>query len=174
MFAVALNADSPSTYLLTDTDADARLELVPDRGGLATRWQIGGQDIFYFDRDRFANPELSVRGGIPILFPICGNLPDHQYRLGDRTYSLKQHGFARDLPWRVTHQDVTEAASLTLELTSSETTLAQYPFEFRLAFTLRLRGHSLELQQRFTNLSTQSMPFSTGLHPWPHPTSISR
>ncbi|WP_263970514.1 hypothetical protein [Leptolyngbya sp. KIOST-1] len=52
--------------------------------------------------------------------------------------------------------------------------MAQYPFEFRLAFTLRLRGHSLELQQRFTNLSTQSMPFSTGLHPWPHPTSISR
>lgn len=166
MFAVALKADSPATYVLSDTDADARLELVPDRGGLVTRWQVAGQDIFYFDRDRFANPELSVRGGIPILFPICGNLPDNQYSLGGQTYSLKQHGFARDLPWQATHQDVTESASLTLQLTHSKTTLANYPFEFKLAFTFRLRGHSLELQQQFTNLSPQPMPFSTGLHPY--------
>lgn len=166
MFAVALQADSPSTYVLSDTDTAARLELVPDRGGIAIRWQVEGQDIFYFDGDRFANPELSVRGGIPILFPICGNLPDNQYSLGGQTYSLKQHGFARDLPWQVTRQDVAEAASLTLELTHSETTLAQYPFEFRLAFTFKLRGNTLELQQQFTNLSTQPMPFSTGLHPY--------
>ncbi|PSN10997.1 aldose epimerase [filamentous cyanobacterium CCT1] len=166
MFAVALQADSPSTYVLSDTDTAARLELVPDRGGLVTRWQIEDQDIFYFDRDRFANPELSVRGGIPILFPICGNLPDNQYSVGGQTYSLKQHGFARDLPWQVTRQDVTEAASLTLGLTHSETTLAQYPFEFKLAFTFELQGHSLNLRQQFTNLSAQPMPFSTGLHPY--------
>lgn len=166
MFAVVLKADPDSTYVLSDTDADARLELVPDRGGLVTRWQVEGQDIFYFDRDRFANPDLSVRGGIPILFPICGNLPDNQYSLGGQTYSLKQHGFARDLPWQVTQQDVTEAASLTLQLTSTEATLAQYPFAFKLAFTFKLRGHSLELRQQFTNLSAQAMPFSTGLHPY--------
>ncbi|WP_017296783.1 hypothetical protein [Nodosilinea nodulosa] len=166
MFAVALKADPDSTYVLSDTDTDARLELVPDRGGLVTRWQVEGQDIFYFDRDRFAHPELSVRGGIPILFPICGNLPDNQYSLGGQSYSLKQHGFARDLPWRVTGQEVTEAASLTLELSSTEATLAQYPFEFKLTFTFKLRGHILELGQRFTNLSAQPMPFSTGLHPY--------
>ncbi|PSR16160.1 aldose epimerase [filamentous cyanobacterium CCP3] len=166
MFAVALQADSPPTYVLSDTDTAARLELVPDRGGLVTRWQVEGQDIFYFDRDRFANPELSVRGGIPVLFPICGNLPDNQYSLGEQTYRLKQHGFARDLPWQATGQDVTEAASLTLELTHSETTLPQYPFEFKLAFTFELRGHSLNLRQQFTNLSAQPMPFATGLHPY--------
>ena len=166
MFAVALKADSPATYVLSDTDTAARLELVPDRGGIVTRWQVEGQDIFYFDRDRFANPELSVRGGIPILFPICGNSARQPVQPGGQTYSLKQHGFARDLPWQVTHQDVSEAASLTLELTSSETTLAQYPFEFKLAFTFQLRGHILELQQQFTNLSAQPMPFSTGLHPY--------
>ena len=165
MFAVALKADPAATYVLSDSDT-ARLEIVPDRGGLVTRWQVEGQDIFYFDRDRFADPSLSVRGGIPILFPICGNLPDNQYSLGGQTYSLKQHGLARDLPWQVTQQDVSGAASLTLELTSSETTLAQYPFAFRLAFTFRLKGHILELQQRFTNLADQPMPFATGLHPY--------
>ncbi|HSM81258.1 MAG TPA: aldose epimerase, partial [Nodosilinea sp.] len=168
MFAVALKTDpgSPPTYVLSDTDAAARLEIVPERGGLVTRWQVEGQDIFYFDSDRFANPELSVRGGIPILFPICGNLPDNQYRLDDETYSLKQHGFARDLPWQVTQQTVDNAAGLTLELTSSKATLAQYPFDFKLAFTFRLSGHILELQQRFTNLADRPMPFSTGLHPY--------
>lgn len=165
MFAVALKADPAATYILSDTNT-ARLEIVPDRGSIATRWQVEDQDIFYFDRDRFADPALSVRGGIPILFPICGNLPNNQYSLGSQTYSLKQHGFARDLPWRVTHQDVSEAASLTLELTSTEATLAQYPFEFSLAFTFKLKGHILELEQRFTNLAAQPMPFSTGLHPY--------
>ncbi|WOD39333.1 aldose epimerase [Nodosilinea sp. E11] len=165
MFAVALKADPAATYVLSDTDT-ARLEIVPDRGGLVTRWQVEGQDIFYFDRDRFAHPELSVRGGIPILFPICGNLPDNQYHLGDQSFSLKQHGFARDLPWQVTQQDVSEAASLTLELTSTEATLGQYPFAFKLAFTFKLKGHSLEIQQRFTNLADQAMPFATGLHPY--------
>ena len=165
MFAVALKADPVATYVLSDTGT-ARLEIVPDRGGLVTRWQVEGQDIFYFDRDRFTDPTLSVRGGIPILFPICGNLPGNQYSLSGQTYSLKQHGFARDLPWQVTQQDVSEAASLTLELTSNETTLAHYPFAFRLAFTFKLKGHILELQQAFTNLADQPMPFSTGLHPY--------
>ncbi len=166
MFAVALKADPSPTYVLSDTDSAARLEIVPDRGGLATQWQVESQDIFYFDRDRFTDSALSVRGGIPILFPICGNLPANQYSLDGQIYSLKQHGFARDLPWQVIQQDVTEAASLTLALGSDDATLAQYPFEFKLAFTFKLRGHILELQQAFTNLAERPMPFSTGLHPY--------
>jgi galactose mutarotase-like enzyme len=166
VFAIALKADPTPTYVLSDTETASRLELVPGRGGLATRWQVENQEIFYFDRDRFADPSLSVRGGIPILFPICGNLPDNQYSLNGQTYTLKQHGFARDLPWQVTQQDVTEAASLTLALTSNQATLAQYPFEFELAFTFELHGHILNLRQQFTNRSDRSMPFSTGLHPY--------
>ncbi len=166
MFAVALKTDHYPTYLLSDVDTDSRLEIVPDRGGLATRWQVGGQEIFYFDTERFANPELSVRGGIPILFPICGNVPDNQYSLHNQTYSLKQHGFARDLPWQVTGQGTAGAASLTLELVSSEATRSRYPFDFKLVFTFKLHGHILDLHQRFTNLSDQPMPFSTGLHPY--------
>lgn len=166
VFAVALKTDHYPTYILSDIDTESRLEIVPDRGGLATRWQVENQDIFYFDAERFANPELSVRGGIPILFPICGNLPDNQYSLDGQPYSLKQHGFARDLPWQVIDQDTQDAATLALELTSNKETLSRYPFDFRLGFTFKLRGHILELHQRFTNLSDQSMPFCTGLHPY--------
>lgn len=166
MFAVALKAGPTPTYVLSDLETSSRLELVPHRGGIATRWQVEGQDILYFDEARFADPTLSVRGGIPILFPICGNLPDNQYAIDHRSYTLKQHGFARDLPWQATEQATTDAASLTLELESSTATLAQYPFAFRLSFTFLLCGHRLELRQRFTNLSERAMPFSTGLHPY--------
>lgn len=166
MFAVALKAGPTPTYVLSDLETSSQVELVPHRGGIATRWQVEGQEILYFDEARFADPSLSVRGGIPILFPICGNLPNNEYAIDGQTYMLKQHGFARDLPWHAIDQATTDAASLTLALESSDTTLAQYPFAFRLSFTVALSGHQLELRQQFTNLSDRAMPFSTGLHPY--------
>ncbi|ASC70085.1 Aldose-1-epimerase [Halomicronema hongdechloris C2206] len=168
MFAIAVKAEQYPTYLLSDTDADAKVTVVPQRGGLITHWQINDQDILYFDAERFANPELSVRGGIPILFPICGNLPDHTYTLEGQAYSLKQHGFARDLPWQVLEQSVRDSAALTLALTSNDHTRALYPFDFRLELTYRLQGHTLTLDQRVINASDRPMPFSLGLHPYFH------
>jgi galactose mutarotase-like enzyme len=145
----------------------SRLEIVPERGGIITSWQVQNQEILYLDEERFANPQLSVRGGIPILFPICGNLPDNTYTLNDKQYTLKQHGFARDLPWKSTQDQVTpEKASLTLVLSSNEQTRAVYPFDFQLAFTYQIQGNTLEIKQQYTNLSTEPMPFSTGFHPY--------
>ncbi|KGF73346.1 aldose epimerase [Neosynechococcus sphagnicola sy1] len=152
------------TYILEDPTAEARLEVVPARGGIVTRWQVGGQDILYLDHARFAQPDLSVRGGIPILFPICGNLPNNTYTYQGQTYTLKQHGFARDLPWDVL--DATQSTHLTLQLTSNPQTLAVYPFEFEVLFTYQIQGKQLLIQQCYTNLSPDPMPFSTGLHPY--------
>jgi galactose mutarotase-like enzyme len=109
---------------------------------------------------------LSVRGGIPILFPICGNLPDNTYTYQGQSYTLKQHGFARDLPWQVTDQVTNDLVSLTLVLKSNDQTRRVYPFDFQLAFTYQLKGNTLEIHQRYTNYSTEAMPFSTGLHPY--------
>lgn len=166
MFAISLQQKQYKTYVLSDQAAQSRLEVVPERGGLITQWRFQDQEILYLDGDRFANPDLSVRGGIPILFPICGNLPDNTYTYRGQTYTLKQHGFARDLPWEVTDRVTQDGVSITLELTSSEQTKAVYPFDFRLVFTYHLKGNCLELRQRHTNLSDQPMPFSTGLHPY--------
>mgnify|MGYP006266944305 CR=1 FL=1 len=165
-FAIARKQDQYLTYILSDREALSRLEVVPERGGIITRWKIQGQDILYLDAERFTNPDLSVRGGIPILFPICGNLPDDLYRYRDKSYSLKQHGFARDLPWEVTEQVADHLASITLVLNSSNQTRLVYPFDFQLAFTYQLQGNTLKIQQRYRNLSQERMPFSTGLHPY--------
>jgi galactose mutarotase-like enzyme len=167
MFAITTEQRQYKTYILSDQNSAARLEVVPERGGIITSWRIHDQELLYLDQERFSQPELTVRGGVPILFPICGNLPDNTYRLNNQTYSLKQHGFARDLAWEVIDQD-TEAntAALTLALTSSEQTRQVYPFDFQLVFTYRLEANSLSLHQHYTNRSDQPMPFSTGLHPY--------
>jgi len=164
MVILDINPGQYTTYILTDPIAQTRLEVVPERGGIITRWQVHGQDLLYLDGDRFADPSLSVRGGIPILFPICGNLPNNTYTHQGKNYTLKQHGFARDLPWTVS--DSSPSDGITLTLTSNNQTYAVYPFDFELTFTYRLQGNALLIQQRYVNRSPEPMPFSTGLHPY--------
>lgn len=166
MYAIASQQDRYLTYILTDQEKLARLEVVPERGGIVTRWTVQGQEILYLDQQRFQDPSLSVRGGIPILFPICGNLPNNQYTYNQTAYTLQQHGFARELPWQVVDQQTESSASLTLRLNSTAATKALYPFDFQVDFTYQLQGNTLTIHQRYTNLSTERMPFSTGLHPY--------
>ncbi len=168
MCAIAIEQKQYKTYILTNPKAQSRLEVVPERGGIITHWSLQDRDILYLDSDRFADPKLSVRGGIPILFPICGNLPNNTYTHNGQEYQLKQHGFARDLPWNVVESsEVTDdLVSLSLVLDSNDQTRAVYPFDFQLAFTYQLQDNTLEIRQRYTNHSTEPMPFSTGLHPY--------
>jgi galactose mutarotase-like enzyme len=164
MVVLDINQNQYKTYILTDPIAQTRLEVVPERGGIITRWQVRGQDLLYMDGDRFADPSLSVRGGIPILFPICGNLPNNTYTHQGKTYTLKQHGFARDLPWAVSDHPPQDGITLTLK--SNDQTRTVYPFDFELTFIYRLQGNALLIQQRYANRSPEPMPFSTGLHPY--------
>jgi galactose mutarotase-like enzyme len=166
-YKISIKQEQYSTYILADESAQSFLEVVPQRGAIITNWRIQGQNILYLDKERFADPSLSVRGGIPILFPICGNLPESVYTVGDRQYNLKQHGFARDLPWQVSATNTDhQCAKIDLTLTSNAQTMSVYPFEFELAFSYQLQGNSLKIHQTFTNNSDRPMPFSTGLHPY--------
>lgn len=166
VFEIVFRRQQYDTYILTDQTAQSRLEVVPDRGGIITSWQVQGRELLYMDTARFADPSLSVRGGIPILFPICGNLPDNTYTHNGQSYPLKQHGFAREMPWEVLDRVTQDQASLKLGLSSNEQTRAVYPFDFQLEFTYRLQGQTLSLQQRYTNCSGEVMPFSIGFHPY--------
>lgn len=165
-YAIALKQDPYQTYILSDEDQQSRLEIVPERGAIVTSWRLQGQEIFYMDEERYKDPEKSIRGGIPILFPICGNLPDDRYTHQGQEYTLKRHGFARDLPWEVTAQENENDAALTLVLKSNDQTRSSYPFDFEVTFTYRLKGNTLTLDQTYRNYSNQPMPFSTGLHPY--------
>ena len=50
------------------------IKFCPERGGVITNWVSDGNEILYFDEKRFMDKTKSIRGGIPILFPICGCL----------------------------------------------------------------------------------------------------
>ncbi len=166
MATVTLEDGQYKTYCLVDESHHAEARVVPERGGIVTHWQVQGEEIFYLDGERFQDPNLSVRGGIPLLFPICGNLVNDTYTVQGQPYRLPQHGFARTLPWTVTHQSTGDGASLTVTLTSNASTRSVYPFDFTLDYTYTLKGSSLELRQRHTNHSSLPMPFATGIHPY--------
>ena len=165
--AIAIKQKQYETYILSDEASQSFVEVVPERGGVVTLWSFCDQEIFYLDRERFQDENLSVRGGIPLLFPICGNLPNDTYTLNAQSYTLKQHGFARDLTWQVTQQQESSSlSSITLTLKSNEHTRSSYPFDFVLDYIYTLRGNTLELKYRHTNHSNQPMPFATGIHPY--------
>jgi galactose mutarotase-like enzyme len=76
---------------------------------------------------------------------------------------LRQHGFARNLPWRVLGAD---AAEVTLGLEASDETRAAYPYEFALVFRYVVGETSLRIEQRFENRGRVGMPIQPGLHPY--------
>jgi galactose mutarotase-like enzyme len=165
---VRVEQNQYKTYVVSDPKTRSQIEVVPERGGIISAWQVNDKDILYLDKERFADPTKSIRGGIPVLFPICGNLPENLYVYSGQEYTLKQHGFARDLPWQVIGQasEETDTACIALELSSNAQTLAAYPFEFRLVHTYVVEGDRLTIKQSLTNLSRESMPFSSGFHPY--------
>jgi galactose mutarotase-like enzyme len=153
-------------YWLKDEAAGSAIALLPDRGGILTEWTHQGKELFFMDWERYQDPKMSIRGGNPILFPICGNLPDNQYVENGVTYTLAQHGFARNMVWKVVDQNTQDSASITLSLGHTAETLAVYPFEFEAKYTYTLKGNVLMIVTAFTNLSDRPMPFSAGFHPY--------
>jgi len=154
-------------WIFEDSASGDQLQLVPERGGLLTGWRCAGREILYLDAGRFADPTLSVRGGMPVLFPICGNLPGDQLPLPCGSYPLRQHGFARDLPWSL--ESLADGTGVAMELCGGPVTHAHFPFPFRLRLELRLEPAALAITARIHHggePGDAAMPFSFGLHPY--------
>ncbi len=141
-----------------------RLRLVPERGGLLSGWRCGGRECLYLDEERFADPTLSVRGGMPVLFPICGNLPGDRLDLPDGTFTLPQHGFARDLPWSL--EPLADGGGVRMALSDSPASRAMFPFAFRLSLELRPEPGALAIAVLVENPGERPLPFAFGLHPY--------
>lgn len=108
-------------------------------------------------------------GRAPLLFPIVGALAGDQYRLGERTFAMPKHGFARRSEFALVEAD--EANAL-FRLEASEATRAHYPFDFRFDMGFALEGATLGMTATISNQGDAPMPFSFGYHPafaWPLP-----
>jgi galactose mutarotase-like enzyme len=148
----------------SDSTSGDLLRVVPERGGLISGWRCSGHEVVYLDLERFLDPAQSVRGGFPVLFPITGGLPDNRLPLPQGEFSLGQHGFARQLPWRM--EPLADGRGIQLQLSDTPETLTAYPFHFRLSMEVRLAPAALEISTVVENRSSDVMPFSFGLHPY--------
>ena len=156
--------DKDKGIYIFQLDKDNYIKFCPERGGVITNWVSAGNEILYFDEKRFIDKTKSIRGGIPILFPICGNLNTSSSVFGKNYLQLKQHGFARDLHWQYRLND--SEKSLCLFLSESQITKQYYPFDFELRIDVNLKVNCLEFGIIIQNKTDIPMPINFGLHPY--------
>lgn len=98
----------------------------------------------------------------PVLFPIVGKLQNNSYNFEGKTYSLPQHGFARDMEFELEEKTQNQLVFL---LKSTEETLSKYPFDFELRIIYTLEGNTVLVTYEVKNSGTSPMYFSIGAHP---------
>jgi len=145
-------------------DQNNYIKFCPERGGVITNWVSDSKEILYFDEKRFIDKKKSIRGGIPILFPICGNLNISSSVFGVDYSQLPQHGFARDLQWQYSLSE--NEKFLCLFLNESKQTKKYYPYDFELRIKVILKINCLEFEITIHNKTEIDMPINFGLHPY--------
>ncbi|HMJ16080.1 MAG TPA: galactose mutarotase [Polyangiaceae bacterium] len=159
-------AEALGDLIVLEDEADhSRALIAPERGALVTSFSVGARELLYLDESTLIDATKNVRGGIPVLFPSPGKLKNDAWTRAGHSGTMKQHGFARNLPWTVASTSDT-AALVTLELTSNAETLEQFPWPFHATLRFELSGASLRITARIENTGATPMPFALGYHPY--------
>lgn len=108
-----------------------------------------------------ANPEYWNRTS-PILFPFVGRLHNLTYIYQDHSYTMMQHGFARDQEFQLVEK---EPNQIFFKLTDTEYTHHIYPFSFELYIGYILSGNELTVSWQVTNPNQKMLHFAIGAHP---------
>lgn len=113
-----------------------------------------------------------VRGGIPLVFPVFGSVPDHA-----ATSSLPQHGFARNAKWDFLGKSTSESTegssssdgSVKLDFGLSSGTLgddwkAKWGYAFGLVYSVTLSPGNLTTTLVVSNEGEEAFEFQALLH----------
>lgn len=154
-------------YQLKNEEGTSWITVCPERGGIIIGYGTNGEEKLYLNDESFYDRKQDVRGGIPILFPISGKLPDDQYKWNNQEYQMPEHGLARIHPWEVieTYADE-DKAFISILFESSIGTKEVYPFDFEVIFTYTLKDDQLMIYQTYRNTGRHPMPIYPGLHPY--------
>ncbi len=98
----------------------------------------------------------------PVLFPIVGRLKNNTYSHKGKSFTLPQHGFARDLEFALLDQTASE---IRFGLKSNEKTRSIFPFEFDLVIAYSVIGDVITCMYEIQNPSSEDLFFSIGAHP---------
>ena len=160
---------SQRVFAIVSPDGAVQAEIVPELGGVVSSLRFGdGQERLYL-HDWFWDPHTpETRGGMPVLFPICGRLLQDgvpgRYRIDGKPYVLPIHGFAMRRPWEIA--DATRPDSLLLRLSDSPPTRAIFPFPFELELLYSVSDHEFSCRLTVRNTGDRPMPYAAGFHPY--------
>ena len=98
----------------------------------------------------------------PVLFPFIGRLTNNSYRYCGKVYPMGIHGFAAASEFTPVAQ--TEDR-IVLELTATEETRRQYPFDFSFQIAYALDNNTLSVTYSIKNRDEKILPFGVGGHP---------
>ncbi len=97
----------------------------------------------------------------PILFPVAGGFKDGIYKLDGQTFSMQQHGFAREKEFAVEAQTA-EACTFLLE--GAAAAHPSYPFNYALRARYTLSGNKLTAETIVTNAGDIPLYYAAGSH----------
>ncbi len=119
--------------------------------------------------DKKNNRELIWKGDAtwwnrhaPVLFPFVGACHEGTYLYKGNTYSMKQHGFARDMEFEFVGM---EEDTIVHRLVSNEKTKENYPFDFTLEIRHTLMKEGVAVGWKVINEDKKQMLFTIGAHP---------
>lgn len=154
-------------YQLKNEEGTSWITVCPERGGIIIGYGTNGQEHLYLNDETFYDRKQNIRGGIPILFPISGQLPEGKYEWANEQHTIPNHGLARIHPWEVIETVADEEkASISILFESSIGTKEAFPFNFKVVFTYTLKDNRLFIHQTYRNTDTHPMPIYPGFHPY--------
>ncbi len=124
---------------------------------LVTQFQVDAWEVLY----RPAETGNVKRWGLPLMIPNFSRLKDGIFQ--EKGTTLPIHGFGRNLPWTVTEHTET---SISIQLTSSDATRHDYPYEFTFTATIAVSEGTLLYTLTMENRSDEIMPIAPGFHPY--------
>ncbi len=128
---------------------------------------LKGAELIFFGNEKTGNILWSKQTAhwnrvAPNLFPIVGRLLNDSYTFQGKSYSLSQHGFARDREFEVAEQHETKVR---LRLISDAESLLIYPFSFVFDVIYSLSETGLAISYETQNTGEETMHYSVGGHP---------
>ena len=141
--------------IVTIGNKDIRVDVSLRGAELQSISYKGMEYLWYGDKTYWADRAIN-------LFPYIARLTRGTYIYDKKEYHMDIHGFIKSMDFDVESQN---EDSVTLRVTSNETTLHQYPFEFVLRIIYSVLGNMLSVRYEVTNDSGRDMYFGIGGHP---------
>lgn len=148
------------------TNASARALFAPEAGGRLLTWEVDGVPVIPWPTDADWSKPASVRGGNPLLFPfiarhfVNGQVGYWKNAVG-QTFSLPQHGFARNSPFEIVEVIGTQ---IRMRLAGTPETVAGFPFSYQFDVVYELIENKLKVTFETSNPGKEPFPYYAGHH----------